>query len=360
MSGGMVRRPYNRPGKGEMVAMINTPLLSVNNLKTWFFTDEGTVKAVDGASFEVGAGKTVGIVGESGCGKSVTALSILRIVQEPGRIVEGEIQLRRADEAGCVDLAKLNSEGKEIRAIRGGEIALVFQEPMTSFSPHYTIGNQIVETIQLHQDVGKEEARNRTIELLRMVGIPRPERRIDEYPFELSGGLRQRVMIAMALSCNPKILIADEPTTALDVTTQAQILDLLREIQERTGMSVIIITHDMGVIAEMADDVIVMYLGRVVESGPVDEIFHQPKHPYTQALLRSIPSIFAEPRAKLPTIAGSIPHPHNRPVGCPFHPRCVERIAGVCDVHAPQLRPVNELQLASCFLYHEPEEAPPS
>ena len=345
----------------SMISNGQPPVLTVNNLKTHFFTDEGTVKAVDGASFAVPAGKTVGIVGESGCGKSVTALSILRIVQKPGQIVDGEVLLRRADDEGKqdeVDLVKLDAEGSEIRAIRGGEIALVFQEPMTSFSPHYTIGNQIVETIRLHQDVGKGEARNRSIELLRMVGIPRPERRIDEYPFELSGGLRQRVMIAMALSCNPKILIADEPTTALDVTTQAQILDLLREIQERTQMSVIIITHDMGVIAEMADDVIVMYLGRVVESGPVDEIFHQPKHPYTQALLRSIPSIFAEPRSKLPTIAGSIPHPHNRPAGCPFHPRCAERMNGVCDVHVPQLRPVSGTQWASCFLYHEPEEAP--
>ena len=284
------------------------PILTVDNLKTYFFTDEGMVRAVGGASFAVHAGKTVGIV-------------------------EGEILLRRADAAGQpgeVDLAKLDPEGREIRSIRGAEIALVFQEPMTSFSPHYTIGNQIIETIQLHQDVGKEEARNRTIELLRMVGIPGSQRRIDEYAFELSGGLRQRVMSAMALSCNPTILIAYEPTTALDVTTQAQILDLLREIQERTHMSVIIIAHDMGVIAEMADDVIVMYLGRVVESGPVEEIFHQPKHPYTQVLLRSIPSIFAEPRTKLPTIAGSISHPHNRPAGCPFHPRCTEFMPGKC------------------------------
>ena len=343
--------------------MTSAPLLSVHNLKTYFFTDEGVVRAVDGASFEVHAGKTVGIVGESGCGKSVTALSVLRIVQSPGRIVEGAIRLRRADASGKrgeVDLAGLEPEGEEIRAIRGGEIALVFQEPMTSFSPHYTIGNQIVETIQLHQAVGKAEARNRTIELLRMVGIPRPERRIDEYPFELSGGLRQRVMIAMALSCNPKILIADEPTTALDVTTQAQILDLLRDIQAQTQMSVIIITHDMGVIAEMADDVIVMYLGRVVESGPVDEIFHAPKHPYTRALLRSIPSIFAEPRSKLPTIAGSIPHPHNRPSGCPFNPRCAEAMPGVCERRVPQLRPISPSQNVSCFLYHEPGEVAPA
>ena len=327
------------------------PILTVDNLKTYFFTDEGLVRAVDGASFAVRPGKTVGIVGESGCGKSVTALSILRIVQSPGRVVEGEIRLRRVDDegkTGVVDLVKLDDEGAEIRAIRGDEIALVFQEPMTSFSPHYTIGNQIIETILLHQDIGKAEARDRSIELLRMVGIPRPERRIDEYPFELSGGLRQRVMIAMALSCNPRILIADEPTTALDVTTQAQILDLLREIQARTKMSVIIITHDMGVIAEMADDVIVMYLGRVVESGPVDEIFHQPKHPYTRALLRSIPSIFAEPREKLPTIAGSIPHPHNRPPGCPFHPRCADFMPDKCDRQVPQTaacRPVADGEL---------------
>ncbi len=337
------------------------PLLTVKDLQTHFFTDEGVVKAVDGASFTAPAGKTVGIVGESGCGKSVTALSILRIVQSPGRIVSGEILLRRADGAGkttTVDLARLDPGGAEIRAIRGGEIALIFQEPMTSFSPHYSIGNQIIEAIRLHQNLGKAEARERTIELLRMVGIPRPERRIDEYPFELSGGLRQRVMIAMALSCDPRLLIADEPTTALDVTTQAQILDLLREIQQRTRMSVIIITHDMGVIAEMADEVIVMYLGRVVEAGPVETIFHAPKHPYTQALLRSIPSIYAEPRAKLPTIAGAIPHPHNRPAGCPFHPRCADFMPGLCDRHEPRLLPLGDGQSASCFLYHEPAGAP--
>lgn len=335
------------------------PILTINNLKTYFFQDEGIVKAVDGVDFDVYPGKTLGIVGESGCGKSVTALSILRIVERPGRIVAGEIILRQStagNQPGEIDLAKLDSNGNLIRSVRGGEIALVFQEPMTSFSAHYTIGNQITEAILLHQDVSKPEARNRTIELLKMVGIPKPERRIDEYPFQLSGGLRQRVMIAMALSCNPKILIADEPTTALDVTTQAQILDLLREIQEQTQMSVIIITHDMGVIAEMADDVVVMYLGRVVETGPVDDIFHAPKHPYTQALLRSIPSIFSKPRTKLPTITGSIPHPHNRPRGCPFHPRCIERMSGKCDQWEPQLRPVNNTQTVSCFLYHEPEE----
>ncbi|MCA9808675.1 MAG: ABC transporter ATP-binding protein, partial [Cyanobacteria bacterium HKST-UBA06] len=209
----------------------------------------------------------------------------------------------------------LNADGRQMRSIRGGEIGLIFQEPMTSFSVYHTVGNQIIEAIRLHNDVSKQEARNRAIELLRMVGIPQPERRIDEYSFQLSGGLRQRVMIAMALSSNPRILIADEPTTALDVTTQAQILDLLRSLQEQQDVSIILITHDMGVIAEMADDVVVMYLGRVVERASVDDIFHAPKHPYTRALLRSIPSVLAEPRTKLATIAGTIPHPYNRPIG---------------------------------------------
>jgi peptide/nickel transport system ATP-binding protein len=223
---------------------------------------------------------------------------------------------------------------------------------MTSFSPYHTVGNQMVEAIRLHSDLGKQEARNRAVELLRMVGIPRPERRIDEYSFQLSGGLRQRVMIAMALSSDPKILIADEPTTALDVTTQAQILDLLRQLQDEKGLAIILITHDMGVIAEMADDVAVMYLGRVVERGPVDDIFHAPKHPYTRALLRSIPSILADPRTKLATISGAIPHPYNRPPGCPFHTRCPEFMRGTCDVRPPLLQPVEPDHQVSCFLYH--------
>ena len=215
-----------------------------------------------------------------------------------------------------------------MRAIRGKEIALIFQEPMASFSHYYTVGNQIMEAIRQHSDATHDEAHARAIELLRTVGVPQPERRVDEYPFQLSGGLRQRVMIAMALACDPRVLIADEPTTALDVTTQAQILDLLRGLQEQRGLALILITHDMGVIAEMADDVVVMYLGRAVEKGPVDDIFHAPKHPYTRALLRSIPSIMAAPRTKLATLGGSIPHPFNRPAGCPFHPRCPEFIAG--------------------------------
>ena len=242
------------------------PLLSVRNLRTSFFQDEGTTKAVDGASFDVFPGKTLGIVGESGCGKSVTAQSILRIVDRPGRIVDGEIVLTRAD-GSQTDLVKLNANSREIRSIRGGDIGLIFQEPMTSFSPVHTVGEQIIEAVLLHSAVSKKEARLRGIEALRSVGIPKPERRIDEYSFELSGGLRQRAMIAVALSCDPRLLIADEPTTALDVTTQAQILDLLRKIQQERGMAIMLITHNLGVVAEMADDVVVMYLGKVVEQG---------------------------------------------------------------------------------------------
>jgi peptide/nickel transport system ATP-binding protein len=330
------------------------PILSVRDLKTYFFPDEGTVRAVDGASFDLYPRKTLGIVGESGCGKSVTAKSILRIVERPGRIVGGSILLRRESGNGQptdLDLTQLDPEGPEMRRIRGGDIGLVFQEPMTSFSPVHTIGNQMIETIGLHHGVTKHQARERAVEMLHLVGIPNPVRRIDEFAFQLSGGLRQRAMIAMALSCGPRILIADEPTTALDVTTQAQILDLLRHLQEREGMTIILITHNLGVVAEMCDEVVVMYLGRVVEQGPVDAIFHAPKHPYTQALLRSIPSIHATVRTELPTIAGSIPHPYNRPAGCPFYPRCPDFMPGTCDRNEPSLRSVGDGQDVSCFLY---------
>ena len=326
------------------------PLLSVRDLRTYFFQDEGTTKAVDGASFDVLPGKTLGIVGESGCGKSVTAQSILRIVEQPGRIVGGEILLERAG-GGRVDLVKLRPDSREIRAIRGGDIGLVFQEPMTSFSPVHTVGAQITEAVLLHNNVGRRQARSRGIEALRSVGIPNPERRIDEYSFELSGGLRQRAMIAVALASNPRLLIADEPTTALDVTTQAQILDLLRKLQRERGMAIMLITHNLGVVAEMADDVVVMYLGRVVEQGAVDEIFHDPKHPYTRALLQSIPRIDSRPRVKLPTITGTIPHPANRPTGCPFHPRCEAFMPGRCDVVVPELRAAGEGRRVSCLLY---------
>jgi peptide/nickel transport system ATP-binding protein len=351
-----------------------SPLLAVRDLKTYFFQDDGLVKAVDGASFDVFAGRTLGIVGESGCGKSVTARSILRIIDRPGRIVGGQILLQRhvdgksaarrrqdgkarrrlqGDGEGAVDLVKLKADGAEMRAINGGEIGLIFQEPMTSFSPVHTVGNQIIEAIQLHRRMSKKEAHARAIELLRLVGVPRAEGRVDEYAHQLSGGLRQRAMIAMALAADPRLLIADEPTTALDVTTQSQILNLLLDLQERNGMAIMLITHDLGVIAEMADDVVVMYLGRVVEEGPVDAIFHAPKHPYTRALLRSIPSVDSPPRRKLPTISGSIPHPYNRPSGCPFHTRCPDFMPGLCNVVEPALAPVGAGQLAACFLYPE-------
>jgi peptide/nickel transport system ATP-binding protein len=327
-------------------------ILSVRDLKTYFFQDEGTVKAVDGANFDVQAGKTLGIVGESGCGKSVTTQSILRLVEKPGRIVTGEIFLHKAD-GSVQDLVTLPQNGPEMRAVRGGDIGLVFQEPMTSFSPVHTIGAQIIEAIMLHLPVNKKEARKIGIEALRSVGIPKPERRIDEYSFELSGGLRQRAMISVALSCKPRLLIADEPTTALDVTTQAQILDLLRNLQKENGMAIMLITHNLGVVAEMADDVVVMYLGRVVEEGPVDDIFHNPKHPYTKALLQSIPSIDSQPRIKLPTISGSIPHPYNRPSGCPFYPRCEAYMKGTCEKAEPKLSAAGDHQRVSCFLYEE-------
>ena len=332
-----------------MAADVPPTLLSVRNLKTYFMQDEGTVKAVDGVSFDLYPGATLGIVGESGCGKSVTARSILRIVERPGRLVSGEILLR--GDGTERDLARLDEESQEMRRVRGGDIALIFQEPMTSFSPVHTVGSQMIETIRLHQSLDKRVAREKSIEMFRLVGIPRPERRIDEYAFQLSGGLRQRAMIALALSCAPRILIADEPTTALDVTTQAQILALLRSLQQREHMAIILITHNLGVVAEMCDEVAVMYLGRVVEQGPVDTIFHAPKHPYTRALLRSIPSIQAPVRTRLPTIAGSIPHPYNRPPGCPFHPRCPDFMPDRCDRAEPALERVGEDQRAACFLY---------
>ena len=330
--------------------MADSPLLSVRNLKTYFTQDEGTVKAVDGVSFDMAPRATLGIVGESGCGKSITARSILRIVDRPGRIVDGEIHFRRPA-GSVVDLAKLEANGREMRSIRGAEIALIFQEPMSSFSPVHSIGNQIIEAIVLHQPVSHREARDKTIEILQRVGVSSPEARVDQLPNQLSGGLRQRAMIAMALSCQPTLLIADEPTTALDVTTQTQILELMRQLQQEDGMAIMLITHDLGVIAEMATDVAVMYLGRVVEQAPVDAIFHDPRHPYTRALLQSIPRIRSRTRERLTPIAGSVPHPYDRPTGCPFHPRCASFMAGKCDRETPSLRPVGDHHAVSCFLY---------
>src|SRR5258705_6071117 len=327
------------------------PILEVRDLRTYFFPEEGTVRAVDGAHLDVYPRRTLGIVGESGCGKSVTARSILRIVERPGRIVSGSVLLRRDDADAGVDLTQLAPDGREMRHIRGEDIALIFQEPMTSFSPVHTIGSQIVETVRLHQGVRKRQARERAVEALRLVGVPSPERRVDEYAFQLSGGLRQRAMIALALSCSPRILIADEPTTALDVTTQAQILALLADLQRREGMAIILITHNLGVVAEMCDEVAVMYLCRVVEQGSVDAIFHDSKQPYTRALLRSMPSIKARVRSRLPVIEGSIPHPYNRPSGCPFHPRCPDFMPGRCDQIEPPSVEVGDRHAAACLLY---------
>jgi peptide/nickel transport system ATP-binding protein len=335
--------------------MDSEPLLSVRDLRTHFFTREGVVRAVDGVSVSIRRGQTVGIVGESGCGKSLTAKSILRIVEKPGRIVSGKILFRRDDDV--VDLAKLGEDSTDVRAIRGAQISLIFQEPMSSFSPVHTIGAQMMEMTRYHWKWSRQQARAHAIEMLRKVGVSRPEARVDQYSFELSGGMRQRAMIALALSCDPKILIADEPTTSLDVTTQAQILDLLRQLQSENRMSVLLITHNLGVVAEMCDHVVVMYLGRVVEQGPVDRIFHAPEHPYTRALLESIPSMRRAPRVVLPTIAGSIPNPYDRPDGCPFHPRCASYMAGICEVRDPELIAVGDEHSAACFLHAETKGA---
>jgi oligopeptide/dipeptide ABC transporter ATP-binding protein len=340
------------------------PVLAVRDLRVHFFLEEGLVRAVDGVSFEVPPGQVVGIVGESGCGKSVTMRAILQIVEPPGRVVGGQMPFR--GQGGIVDLAGLDPRGPAMRAIRGAEIALIPQEPMAAFSPVHTVGDQVIEALRLHQRkwrprgpaLSAADARQMTVELFGDVGISMPGERVDAYAWQLSGGLRQRAMIAMALSCRPRLLIADEPTTAIDVTTQAQILNLLRDLQRRHGTAIVFITHDLGVIAQIAHHVVVMYLGRVVEQGAVDDIFHAPRHPYTRALLRSIPSLLATPQTPLPTIAGSIPHPLGRPAGCAFHPRCPDAIAGVCDRRSPALRLVGPGQSAACFLYHRDEADP--
>jgi oligopeptide/dipeptide ABC transporter ATP-binding protein len=330
------------------------PLLDVSDLKIHFFTDEGVVKAVDGVDLTIERGKTLCLVGESGCGKSVTSRAFMQIIRRPGRIVSGEMLLRRKLDDGTeetIDVAKLDPKGDLIRDIRGKEIAMIFQEPMTSLSLMHTIGDQIMEMIQLHTNATKQEARERSIEMLQRVGIPKPERLIDEYPFRLSGGMRQRAMIAMALSCSPKLLIADEPTTALDVTTQAQILDLMRELQSDYGMALLFITHDLGIVAEIADDVAVMYLGRIVERSDVDTIFNEPKHPYTQALLHSIPKI-AMKREDLEPIKGMVPSPFRRPPGCHFHPRCAQRFEP-CDQIVPVNTRLDENHEVRCLLYED-------
>ena len=327
----------------------NPPLVEIRDLRTHFFTDDGVVKAVEGVNLDVHANRTLCILGESGCGKSIMARSILRIVDSPGRIVEGSILYRAAD-GRSVDLAKARPGSRMLREVRGQDIAMIFQEPMSSLGPITKIGQQISETLLLHRKISKTEAKEIAIEMLHKVGIPKPAERAESYPFELSGGMRQRAMIAMALSCEPRLLIADEPTTALDVTTQAQILDLIAELKDELEMGVMLITHDLGVVAEVAEDVAVMYMGRVVEAGDVYSIFENPQHPYTRALLESVPRIGAERRARLPAIRGMVPHPLARPSGCPFRTRCDQAMPGVCDKSVPELQHAGETQVA-CHLH---------
>ncbi len=338
-------------------------LLEVKDLKTHFFMNQGTIRAVDGVSFHVGYGETLGLVGESGCGKSITSRSILRLIQPPGRIVGGQINLylhsrENPQEQEVIDIAALDPNGQKIRSIRGGEIAMVFQEPMTSLSPVHTVGNQIMEAIWLHRDVNQEQARKMTLEMLSRVRMSQPSRVIDQYPFQLSGGMRQRVMIAMALVCHPRLLIADEPTTALDVTTEAQILNLMRSLQRELGMAIIFITHNLGVIAQMAERVAVMYLGQIVETATVKDLFGEPRHPYTQALLRSIPRLGKKSGQPLESIRGTVPDPFSTIRGCRFHARCNFFMPGVCDVIEPPLINLKPGQDVRCHLYgeHSPKE----
>jgi oligopeptide/dipeptide ABC transporter ATP-binding protein len=335
----------------------NNTLLEVQDLYVTFPLDEGTVQAVHGISMTIKRGQVLGVVGESGSGKSVTAQAILRIIPQPGRIDSGAILLHRvgaesgeSQQIDVIDLTQLDPNGRDIRNLRGGDIAMIFQEPMVSFSPVHTIGNQMMEAILLHRHVNKEEAREIAVDMLAKVGISDPAHRVDQYSFELSGGMRQRAMIALALTCSPSLLIADEPTTALDVTIQAQILGLMQELREEIGMAIMFITHNLGVIAQIAEEVVVMYLGRVMEHGTTREIFHNPKHPYTVNLLRAIPHI-GQPVPRLTAIEGQLPSPFERPPGCPFHPRCHDIIPGRCDVQAPQLIQVEPGHTTSCFLY---------
>jgi peptide/nickel transport system ATP-binding protein len=336
---------------------VNNIILEVKDLHTHFFTESGVVRALSGVDFIVERGKVLGIVGESGCGKSVTAQCIMNMVPNPGKIMGGEITYYRRHGTGAqsqieaVNITKQNPRGSVMRSIRGNEIAMIFQEPMTSLDPLYTVGNQLLEAITLHQNVTKSEARKRAIEVLARVRLPEPHRIIDNYPHQLSGGMRQRVMIAIALSCNPTLLIADEPTTALDVTTQAQILDLMRELQEETHMSIIFITHDLGVVAEMCDEVAVMYLGKIVEKTDIDSAFYFPQHPYTRALLRSIPRLEEQVQERLAVIKGNVPDPSVVPPGCAFHPRCPEIMPGICDQIIPSVIEVNDHQEVRCLLY---------
>lgn len=324
------------------------PLLEIKDLRTYFTTESALIRAVDGVSLAIAREQTVGIVGESGCGKSVTALSIARLVPSPpGRIESGQILLRRNE--SVVDLAGLKANGPEMRSVRGGSIAMIFQEPMRSLTPVYTVGFQIMENLKLHLGLVGDQARARAVSTLRAVGMPDPGARVDYYPHQLSGGMRQRAMIAMALSCEPSLLIADEPTTALDVTIEAQILDLLKALQRRLRMATLFITHDLGVVARMADHVIVMYLGQVMERAPVEILFTNPLHPYTRALFRSMPTMAVAPKSKLHVIAGGVPDPTVQVSGCPFAPRC-SRLMDTCSERPPE-REVEPAHGVACWLY---------
>ena len=323
----------------------NKPLLEVKGLKTYFYTEDGVVRAVDGVSFEVYPGEVLGLVGESGCGKSVTSLSIMRLISKPGRVDAGEILLDGED------LLKIPEE--EMIKVRGNRISMIFQQPQTALNPVFKVGDQLAEVLNVHQDMGKEAGWNRAVALLKMVGVPDPERRAEAYPHELSGGMAQRVMIAMALACVPELLIADEPTTALDVTIQAQILDLIRDMRKEMGTSVILITHDLGVVAEMAERVAVMYAGEIVEQTDVNRLFDEPLHPYTQGLIGSIP-ILGEIKDKLDVIPGSVPNLVNLPPGCRFAPRCQARVkygVGICTDQDPPLEDIKPGHKVRCWLY---------
>ncbi len=327
----------------------NNAILDVKNLRVSFKTDEGIVTAVDGLDFSVRRGQTLGIVGESGSGKSVTVNAAMRLLPRNAIIGEGSSILLERKNGQVVDLVQLDNRSSEMRSIRGGEIAMIFQEPMASFSPVYTVGNHMVEAIRIHRDMSKKEAKEYAIDLLDKVGIANPTQRFKQYPFELSGGMRQRAMIAIALSTGPSLLIADEPTTALDVTIQAQILTLMHDLQDEFHMSIIFITHDLGVISQVAEAVVVMYLGKVMERGNVREVIQNPQHPYTQSLLRAIPRLDTIGE-RLIAIGGKLPSPLERPTGCPFHTRCPEAIVGTCDVHEPAITSVSESHQVSCFL----------
>jgi peptide/nickel transport system ATP-binding protein len=328
-------------------------ILTVDNLKTYFFQETDTVKAVDGVSLTLKRNRTLGLVGESGCGKSITAMSIMRLIKSPpGKIVDGQILLHQRQNGATqvTDLVKLHPQGPKMRSIRGGEIAMVFQEPMTSLNPLYSIGTQIAETVQLHQKVSKNEALGRALEMLEKVQISDARRRLHEYPHQLSGGMRQRVMIALALSCNPAILLADEPTTALDVTVQAQILDLMRGLQQDFGSTIVMITHNLGVVSQIADHVAVMYLGKIVEYAAVREVFHHPLHPYTVGLLNSVPVLGKKGRKRLVPIRGMVPSPSENIRGCPFAPRC-PHVMNICREEMPPLREVRPGHQAACWLH---------